>query len=149
MNRLPVKQPDYILIAIILVLISFGIIMVFSSSYIMADKWYGDSFYFFTRQLFSAFIALLVFFVTMKIDYHYWKKFAIPLLIVSIFLLLILYLPGVTRYVRGARRWIYLGPLPFQPSELAKVALILYIADCLTRKPARDIDTFMRGILPV
>lgn len=149
MSRLPVKQPDYILIAIILVLISFGIIMVFSSSYIMADKWYGDSFYFFTRQLFSAFIALLVFFVTMKIDYHYWKKFAIPLLIVSIFLLLILYLPGVTRYVRGARRWIYLGPLPFQPSELAKVALILYIADCLTRKPARDIDTFMRGILPV
>ena len=94
MNLLPAKQPDYILMATILILLSFGIIMVFSSSYIMAYKWYGDSFYFFNRQLFSALIALAVFFITMKIDYRFWRKFAIPILIVSILLLLLLYVPG-------------------------------------------------------
>lgn len=149
MNLLPAKQPDYILIAVIFILISFGIIMVFSSSYIMAFKWYGDSYYFFSKQAFSALMATVIFLITMKIDYQYWRKFAIPILIISIFLLLVLYIPGVTRYIRGARRWIYIGPLPFQPSELAKVALILYIADCLTRKTAKDIGTFIRGILPV
>ncbi len=149
MNLLPAKQPDYILMATILILLSFGIIMVFSSSYIMAYKWYGDSFYFFNRQLLSALIALAVFFITMKINYRFWRKFAIPILIVSILLLLLLYVPGFARYVRGARRWFNLGPFPFQPSELSKVALILYIADCLTRKTARDLGTFVRGILPV
>jgi cell division protein FtsW len=149
MNLLPGKQPDYMLIAIIFVLIFFGIIMVFSASYIMADKWYGDSYYFFTRQLFSAFIATIVFIITIRIDYQFWRKFAIPILVLSIFLLIVLYLPGVARSIRGARRWIYIGPFPFQPSELAKIALILYIADCLTRKAAKDIGTFVKGILPI
>ncbi len=149
MNLLPARQPDYMLIAIIFSLTLFGIIMVFSSSYIMAYKWYGDSYYFFTKQVFSAFIATIVFLITMRIDYQHWRKFATPILIISLFSLIILYIPGVTRYVRGARRWLYLGPFPFQPSELAKVALILYIADCLTRKTAKDIGTFVRGILPV
>ncbi len=149
MNPFSAKQPDYILIAIIYVLISLGIIMVFSSSYVMAYKWYGDSFYFFTRQAFSALIATIIFLVAMKIDYQYWRKFATPILLISLFLLIILYIPGVARYIRGARRWLYLGPFPFQPSELAKVALILYIADCLTRKTDKDIGTFVRGILPV
>ncbi|MDD3631710.1 MAG: FtsW/RodA/SpoVE family cell cycle protein, partial [Atribacterota bacterium] len=149
MNTFSAKQPDYILIAIIYVLISLGIVMVFSSSYVMAYKWYGDSFYFFTRQAFSALIATIIFLVAMKIDYQYWRKFATPILLISLFLLIILYIPGVARYIRGARRWLYLGPFPFQPSELAKVALILYIADCLTRKTDKDIGTFVRGILPV
>ncbi len=149
MNLSPAKQPDYMLIAIIFALVFFGIIMVFSSSYIMAYKWYGDSYYFFTKQAFSALIAIIVFLVTMNIDYQFWRKFATPILIISLFLLIILYIPGVTRYVRGARRWLYLGSFPFQPSELAKVALILYIADCLTRKTSKDIGTFVRGILPV
>jgi len=148
MNLSYTKQPDYILLIIIFVLLAFGIIMVFSSSYIMAYKWYNNSFYFFIRQAFYALIALIVFFISMNIDYHFWQKIAIPVLIISILLLTIIYFPGFARYVRGARRWLSIGPFSFQPSELAKFALILYIADCLTRKKAR-VGTFIRGILPV
>jgi cell division protein FtsW len=115
----------------------------------MAYKWYDDSFHFFTRQAFSALIAVTVLFVVMKLDYHIWQKFAVPILILSIFLLAVLYFPGVARSIRGARRWINLGPIPFQPSELAKVAIILYIADCLTRKKEKDISSFIWGVLPV
>jgi len=149
MNLSQTKQPDYILLSTVFLLLTIGIIMVFSSSYIMAYKWYGNSFYFFSKQTFSAIIAVIVFFVTMKIDYQCWRKFAIPILILSIFLLIIIYLPGLARNVRGARRWINIGPIPFQPSELAKVALILYIADCLTRKKAKDVSSFVWGILPI
>jgi len=125
MNIIQTKQPDYILTATIFLLLTIGIIMVFSSSYVMAYKWYDDSFYFFTKQAFSAIVAVIVLFITMKIDYRHWRKFAIPILILSIFLLVMIYFPGIARNVRGARRWINIGPIPFQPSELAKVALIL------------------------
>ena len=143
------KQPDYLLLATIFLLLVFGVIMVFSSSYVMAYKWYGNSFYFFNRQLISAIIAVIVFTIAMKIDFHFWRKIAIPVLIISIFLLFLLYVPGLARSIRGAKRWLIIGPVPLQPSELAKFALILYIADCLTRKNEKDIGTFLRGILPI
>jgi len=149
MNLSQTKQPDYILLATIFLLLTIGIIMVFSSSYIMAYKWYGNSFYFFTRQAIYTLIAIVVFFITLRIDYHIWHKFAIPILLLSIFLLTMLYLPGFARYIRGAKRWLTIGPFSFQPSELAKIALILYIADCLTRKKAKDISSFVWGILPI
>jgi cell division protein FtsW len=149
MNLSQTKQPDYILLATIFLLLTIGIIMVFSSSYIMAYKWYGNSFYFFTRQAAYSVIAIVVFFIALRIDYHIWRKFAIPILLLSIFLLTMLYLPGLARYIRGAKRWLTIGPFSFQPSEMAKIALILYIADCLTRKKAKDISSFVWGILPV
>ena len=149
MNLSQRKQPDYILLATIFLFLTFGVIMVFSSSYIMAYKWYGNSYYFFNRQALYALISVIVFFIAMKVDYHLWRKFAIPVLILSILLLSMLYFPAFAREVRGAKRWLTLGPLTFQPSELAKFALILYIADCLTRKKTKDISTFIRGILPL
>lgn len=142
-------QPDYILLATIFLLLIFGVIMVFSSSYVMAYKWYGNSFYFFNKQLTYAIIAVIVFAMAMNMDFHFWRKIAIPILIISIFLLFMLYMPGLARSIRGAKRWLMIGPVSLQPSEIAKFALILYIADCLTRKNEKDISTFMRGILPV
>lgn len=149
MNLSKGKQPDYILFTIIILLVILGVIMVFSSSYIMAYKWYHNSFYFFSRQAIFAVIAMVIFFIAMKIDYHFWQKFAIPILVLSVFLLVAIYFPGFARHVRGAKRWLSIGFLSLQPSEIAKFALILYIADCLTRKKAKDIGTFLRGILPI
>lgn len=143
------KQPDYILLAIILMLVAIGIVMVFSASYVKAFKWYGDSFYFFIRQAIYSIISIIILFITMKIDYHFWRKFAIPILLLSIFFLIILFFPGFSRHIRGASRWLSIGPFSFQPSEVAKIALIIYIADCLTRKKAKDISSFVWGILPV
>jgi len=114
----------------------------------MAYKWYEDSYYFLKKQLIYAIIALIAFFFAIYTDYHYYKKFTLPILIVSIALLSMVYFPGIGRTAGGASRWVRFGFFSFQPSEIAKFALILYIAESLTRKQTKDIETFVRGVLP-
>ncbi|GAJ07465.1 unnamed protein product, partial [marine sediment metagenome] len=114
----------------------------------MAYKWYGDSYYFLKRQLIYVIIALIAFFFAIYTDYHYYKKFTLPILILSIALLSMVYIPSIGRTAGGARRWIKIGFFSFQPSEIAKFALILYMAESLTRKQVKDIKTFIRGVLP-
>jgi len=142
------KSPDLWLFIVVILLIAVGLCMVFSSSYIMAYKWYGDSYYFLKRQLIYVIIGLIAFFFAMFIDYHHYKRFTLPILILSIALLLTVYVPGIGRVAGGASRWIKIGFFSFQPSEIAKFALILYMAESLTRKQAKDIETFIRGVLP-
>lgn len=142
------RSPDLWLFIVVIILMSIGTCMVFSSSYIMAYKWYGDSYYFLKRQLIYAIIALVVFFFAIHTDYHYYKKFTLPILILSIALLSMVYIPGIGRAAGGARRWIKIGFFSFQPSEIAKFALILYMAESLTRKQLKDVKTFIRGVLP-
>ena len=142
------KFPDYYLFAIVIILLTIGICMVFSSSFIMADKWYGDSYYFLKKQIIYAIIALIVFLFSTNIDYHHYKKISKPLLILSIILLSVVFIPGVGRSAGGAIRWINLSLFSFQPSEIAKFALILYMAESMSRKDIKDLKTFARGILP-
>ncbi|MBU4047461.1 putative lipid II flippase FtsW [bacterium] len=142
------KSPDLWLFIVVILLMAVGICMVFSSSYIMAYKWYGDSYYFLKRQLIYAIIALAAFFFATYTDYHNYKKFTLPILILSIVLLSMVYVPSIGRVAGGASRWIKIGFFSFQPSEIAKFALILYMAESLTRKQLKDIKTFIRGILP-
>nr|MBC8388446.1 FtsW/RodA/SpoVE family cell cycle protein [Actinomycetota bacterium] len=142
------KSPDLWLFVTVIILLAIGISMVFSSSYIMAYKWYGDSYYFLKRQLIYAIIALAAFFFATYTDYHNYKKFTLPVLIFSIAFLSMVYVPGIGRAAGGASRWIKIGFFSFQPSEIAKFALILYMAESLTRKQAKDIETFIRGVLP-
>jgi len=142
------KSPDLWLFIGVIMLMAIGICMVFSSSYVMAYKWYGDSYFFLKRQILYAIIALVVFFFAIYTDYHYYKKFALPILILSIILLSMVYVPGIGRSAGGARRWVKIGFFSFQPSEIAKFALILYMAESLTRKHSEEIKTFIKGILP-
>ncbi|MDD5015791.1 MAG: putative lipid II flippase FtsW [Atribacterota bacterium] len=144
------KFPDLWLFIIVIVLMAIGICMVFSSSYIMAYKWYGDSYYFLKKQLIGVIIALIAFFFAIYTDYHYYKKFTLPILILSIALLSMVYIPGIGISAGGSTRWIKIGFGSFhpQPSEIAKFALILYMAESLTRKQVKDIKTFIRGVLP-
>lgn len=142
------RSPDLGLFIVVIILMAIGICMVFSSSSIMAYKWYGDSYYFLKRQLIYAMIALLAFFFAIYTDYHYYKKFTLLILILSIALLSMVYIPSIGRAAGGARRWIKIGFFSFQPSEIAKFALILYMAESLTRKQLKDIKTFIRGVVP-
>jgi len=137
------KSPDLWLFIVVIILMAIGLCMVFSSSYIMAYKWYGDSYYFLKRQLIYAIIALIAFFFAIYTDYHYYKKFTLPILILSIVLLSMVYVPSIGRVAGGASRWIKIGFFSFQPSEIAKFALILYMAESLTRKQVKDIKTFV------
>lgn len=142
------KSPDLLLFIVVIILLSIGICMVFSSSYVMAYKWYGDSYFFLKKQLLYAIIGLVIFFLATSIDYHYYKKLALPILILSIIVLIMVFVPGIGRSAGGARRWLKIGFFSFQPSEIAKFALILYMAESLTRKHSEEIKTFIKGILP-
>ncbi len=142
------KYPDFLLFLIIMILVAIGICLVFSSTYIMGYKWYGDSYYFLKKQVVFALIGMGTFFFALFIDYHFYKKIILPLLIASILLLLAIFIPGIGHSAGGAKRWIQLGFITFQPSEIAKFAIVLYIADSLTRKHNTEVKTFVKGILP-
>ncbi|HBY57087.1 MAG TPA: putative lipid II flippase FtsW [Candidatus Atribacteria bacterium] len=142
------KSPDLLLFIVVVILTAIGICMVFSSSYVMAYKWYGDSYFFLKKQVLYAIIGLVIFFLAASIDYHCYKKLVLPILILSIILLIMVFVPGIGRSAGGARRWLKIGFFSFQPSEIAKFALILYMAESLTRKHSEEIKTFIKGILP-
>ncbi len=120
---------DVPFLAVVLILVTFGLIMLFSASY--TYSYYnrgGDSLYYFKRQLIFAVIGLIAMFLTSRVDYQYWKKFTMPLLVVTYGLLvLVLFLTPPAGY-EEFHRWINLGFISFQPSEVAKFSLILFLA---------------------
>jgi cell division protein FtsW len=128
-------------------LLCIGVIMIYSSSSIYAWERYKDGFFFLKRQLafvvIGAFCAALV----MMFDYRRLRKYAKPLLIVSFILLVLVLVPGIGREVSGAKRWFRFKFLSFQPSELATMAVIIYVADFICRKE-KQIRSFVKGFLP-
>ncbi len=135
------------LFIITVILICIGIVMIFSASSIYAWEKYKDSFFFLKRHLSFLVIGLFLTFLVMSIDYRKFRRFAKPLLIFSLFLLVLVLIPGISREVSGARRWFRYKFISFQPSELAGMAIIIYIADFISRKD-KVIKTFLRGFLP-
>lgn len=135
------------LFTVAVLLICIGVVMIYSSSSIYAGQQYNDGFFFLKRHLAFLLIGLVLTFFFMSIDYRKLKQFSRPLLIISIILLVLVLVPGLGREVAGARRWFRFKALSFQPSELASLALIIYIADFISRKGTL-IKTFVRGFLP-
>ncbi len=125
------NSSDFLLMFIVFALLLIGLIMVFSaSSYTDLIKHNGDAYYTFKRQLTWAGIGFFAMIFTMNYDYHKLKKFSIPLLIVSIMLLVVvLFMPGI----KDVKRWIGIGPLTFQPSEIAKFSIALYMASTMSQ----------------
>jgi len=136
------------LAAITIILLCVGIVMIYSASAIYAFENLGDSAYYLKRHLFYVCIGMLLTLFMMAIRYESLRKAAKPLLLISFVLLALLLLPGVAKQVGGARRWFRFGALSFQPSELAKFAMIVYTADFLARKRS-EITSFFYGFLPV
>lgn len=135
------------LFTIAFILICVGIVMIYSASSIYAWERYKDGFFFLKRHISFLLIGSALAFFMMCFDYRKLQKFAKPLLVVSIILLLLVLIPGIGREVSGARRWFRFKMLSFQPSELANLALIIYIADFISRK-GNLIKTLWRGFLP-
>lgn len=128
-------------------LICVGIVMIYSASSIYAWERYGDSFFFLKRHLSFLFIGIILTFAVMAIDYRKLRRFSKPLLVFAILLLVLVLVPGLGREVSGARRWFRFKFISFQPSELANIAVIIYISDFLARK-GNDIKQFFKGFLP-
>ena len=130
------------------ILICIGIVMIYSSSSIYAWEKYKDGFFFLKRHLLFLAIGIILTFTVMCIDYRRFRRFARPLLWFSIFLLVLVLIPGLGREVSGARRWFRYKFISFQPSELMNMAIIIYVADFIARK-GNLIKTFFKGFLPV
>ncbi|MGN6759387.1 MAG: putative lipid II flippase FtsW [Thermomicrobiales bacterium] len=141
-------EPDYWLLVAIAALVVFGTVAIFSATFAIDLPAGGGSFYYLNRQLLFVALGAVAFFVTSRVDYHFWRRYSIPALVVAGVLLLLVLVPGLRVSAGGAHRWLNLGPLPqFQPSELAKCALILYMADWLCKRGPRLHD-WRTGVLP-
>ena len=141
-------QIDIPLLTIVLLLLLFGLVMLFSASYPSGYMRYGDSFYFIGDQVKFALLGLTGMVVASLVDYRILRKFAWPVMIVAMALLFVaLFMPATN----GANRWVYLNPISktmgFQPSEIAKFALIMVFAKMIYVNQPR-IKTFKYGFLP-
>ncbi len=136
-----------LLVTTVAVLNVVGVVMVLSASSVVSLTDYGSAWYFFERQLMWTALGVLAFVVALRVDYHRWRRFVQPLLVLSGVLLVVVLIPGIGVYVGGSRRWLGSGMFRFQPSELAKLALLLFAADLASRR-AREIGDWRRVVSP-
>ena len=141
------KKPDYMLAILLFAIIVFGLIVVSSVSVVVSYDTYGDSHQFLKDQLISVAIGLVAFTVVSKINYKFWQKNAFLSLVITLVLLFLIFVPGLGFEHGGARRWINIGPLFFQPSEIVKITFLFYMAAWLTKK-GKKIKDFSMGFLP-
>jgi cell division protein FtsW len=137
-----------LLVATVAVLNVVGVVMVLSASSVASLTNYGSPWYFFFRQIIWTLLGLGAFVFAVRFDYRRWRALVRPLLIASVVLLVVVLVPGIGIYVSGSRRWLGAGMFRFQPSELAKLALLLYAADLVSRR-GREVHDWRRVVRPV
>jgi len=142
------QREEKVLLILALLLVLVGVMMIYSASSVIALKKYGEGGYFLTRQLIWASAGMALLFLVSRIPYRIWQKWVIPLTLFSLILLGIVLVPGLGQEINGARRWLRIGPVSFQPSEFAKLGLLIYLAHYLT-KGSGKMNQFVHGLLPV
>ncbi|WP_339315633.1 putative lipid II flippase FtsW [Paenibacillus sp. FSL R10-2734] len=140
--------PDFQLLILTLLLVGFGLVMVFSASSsltLASSKFGNDPLYFMKRQMIWIVLGIVVMFVAMNIHYSKFKKWYVPIFIITVILLLIV---AFSERINGAKSWLSIGKLGIQPTELAKISIILYLSALITKKGERFRD-FRTGYIPV
>ena len=145
MNRGPrkkkektIKYFDYTLLFIIIFLVCFGLVMLYSTSSYNAQLKYGDDAYYLKKQMFATGLGFAAMFIISRIDYHVWTHFAGVAYLVAFGLCVLVIFAGSESH--GQSRWLRLGPLSFQPSEFAKIAVIIFLAKIISRIPKKMED---------
>ena len=138
---------DYSLLFIVLFLLGFGLVMVYSTSSYEANLDFGDSAYYLKKQLFATILGLIAMMVVANIPYHFWERFAVISYIVSVVLIFLIIPFGHESH--GAKRWLYIGPISLQPAEVAKLCMILFLASmiCTMGKQIRTPKGFWTVLL--
>lgn len=132
------RTPDHWLLVVTFALLAWGVFIVFDASYARAaDAPYTgyDSYFFLKRQLIWAGLGILALLIGMKLNYWNLRRFWKPLFYGTLILLVLVLVPGIGKMANGARRWIGYGPVQIQPSELAKLAVIFYLAHHFAKRP--------------
>lgn len=119
---------DYIILLAVFVLIVVGLLAVSSASVVLSFDRFGNNFYYLKNQLIFTVIGLVAMMITTMVDYRIWRKYAYQLMLLTIGLLVLVFIPGIGQELGGARAWVYLGPIHFQPAEFVKLTFLLYLA---------------------
>lgn len=134
---------DWALVGLTILLSAFGLLMVYDSSVALAIRDFNNQYYYLTEQLKWVVVGLIVFGVASCVDYRIYKKFAFPMLVGTLALLLVVFLPGVGIKALGAKRWINLGFTVLQPAELAKLTIVIYLSAWFSTKEKGRLVSFL------
>ena len=141
------KSLDVSIFFTIIALLSIGVVMVYSSSAVSAYVNFNDSYYFLKRQIIWVVLGITAMFFTLNVDYHVWRRLGTPVLIATVVLLILVLVPGLGKVVNGARRWLGFGSLYLQPSEIAKLSMVLFCSASLASQQEK-ITNFAKGLVP-
>lgn len=143
------QKIDRKLLFTVLGLAIFGVIMIGSASVLYAKVHFGDPYYLLKKQLIAGFLpGIIALYIFQKLDYHFWKKVSVPFFALTLIFLVLVFIPGVGSNIYGASRWINLGFVSFQPSEMAKLSIIIYLAAWLESRGKSKIEDFQEGMIP-
>ena len=123
---------DVLLVCMVLFLVVFGLAVLYSTGSYNGSVRFGDAFYYMKKQFFAAALGMLAMYLISCMDYHIFEKYAIAAYLISLALSTLVLFAG--NAYNGSRRWLSLGPLSFQPSEFAKLAVILFLARMVGRQ---------------
>jgi cell division protein FtsW len=140
--------PDYIILAVVGGLVVLGMIVVYSSSFALGILEFGRGDYFLLRQLMWAMVGAGLLLVLMRLDYRVLRRLSPLLMLVTVVALMAVLVPGISVERNGAHRWIGFGPATAQPSEFAKLVLIIYVSAWLAGKGKTELHSLALGFFP-
>lgn len=130
-----------------IILLGIGLVGVYSASSFLAYHKFQDSNFYLERQAFFVLIGIFLLVIVKNIPVTLYRKLVYPALFISFTLLIMLFIPGISRKIGGAYRWLQIGPFALQPSELAKLSLVIYVAYSMSKK-GTNMSSFSKGLLP-
>lgn len=146
-EKIKIKSGDFVLVFIVMALVVFGIVMVFSASYYVAISEYDDPYHYLKSDIMWATLGLILMIFTTFFNYKAYYKLAPVVMIISVVLLLLLFTP-LGFEVSGATRWIKVGGLTVMPGEICKISCIIFVSWFYAQNPSK-IKSFTKGILPI
>ncbi len=150
----PVSRPialyDKWLIGVVIGLLIIGLMMVASSSVMISTKYFHQPFHFLIRQACYLTAGLVAALIVIRTDSSFWERVSVPMLMICLLMLLVVLIPGIGRSVNGSRRWLSVGPIGIQVSEMAKLTMIFYLSGYLVRQQkavSESISGFIKPML--
>ncbi|MDO8523585.1 MAG: putative lipid II flippase FtsW [bacterium] len=143
-----IRDYDQIFFMLTSAIIIFGLFILASASLFVSADRFGQSYYYLFHQIIFGLVpGLILFYLALRIPYKYLRSYALPLLLVGIFMMFLVFVPKIGVYHGGAQRWIALGSITFQPSEFLKFAFIVYLSAWFETK-TKELKSFKFGLLP-
>ncbi|MGN1208091.1 MAG: FtsW/RodA/SpoVE family cell cycle protein, partial [Christensenellales bacterium] len=141
------KKTNFWLVFCTILLVLIGFLFVYSASSYSAELNYSNKYYFLTKQVIGAVIGAFAMILTSKLDYKFYEKYKLPILILGVVLLAVVFIPGLGVSNYGAQRWIRLPGFTIQPSEISKFCFVIFSAGYLAKN--KDAIKSFKGILPI